>query len=362
MQSCRKALDNLDRAKGANASLLMARYLRETKGKGENNAANQTAIQARADLFSAMKHAAINVKPLYKLAFDRRDRALKDVGANFRCFETNGPMVIGLGGSNVLETGLTLNPTYGTPMIPGSSLKGVVAHYCSEVLGATDADYRAGGTVYEALFGTESTAQEQSAGYIRFYDAWMVPESVEKAFVDDVMTPHHGDYYSGNADRPTDFDDPNPVTFLTLKGQFKVWLACEEPDEAKRSEWLEFVHKLVREALKSYGVGGKIRAGYGRMKAVQSAEDKQREAAKAEQQANINAGFTHAIGDTVELTCSKVDKKHEKSIFSDMDDGKPVQWVGKKPFVGVGETVKVTIKDIAQVDRSNKGYFIAVAD
>ena len=149
---------------------------------------------------------------------------------------------------------------------------------------------------------------------------------------------------------------------MTITGKFKVWLACDEPDEAQREAWLDFVYGLVKAALESYGVGGKIRAGYGKMKAVQSDEDKRREASKASQQANLNAGFTHAIGDTVELTCSKVDKKHGKPIFSPIDDGKPVQWVGKKPTVEIGEKVKVVIKDIAQVDRSNKGYFVAVPD
>ena len=230
MHSCRKALDNLNRSESGNASLLMARYLRTQRSEDNSEDVKQ--------LFKDMRQAVKNVRPLYELAFERRDKALAETGASFKCFETAGTMVIGLGGANVLETGLTLNPTYGTPMIPGSSLKGIVAHYCSEVLGATDSDYRAGGTIYEALFGTESTEQEQNAGFVRFYDAWMTPESVTDAFVDDVMTPHHGDYYSGKPEAkvPTDFDNPNPVTFLTLKGTFKVWIACDEPDKAQREK------------------------------------------------------------------------------------------------------------------------------
>ncbi len=350
MQSCREALKNLPREKCENASLLMARYLKETKGKGENSTANESAIQARADLFEAMKKAEANVKPLYEIAAKRRDTALEKADADFRDFETVGSMVIGLGGSNVLETGLTLNPTYGTPMIPGSSLKGITAHYCSAVLGATDPNYSAGGKIYEALFGTESTVQEQNAGYIRFYDAWMLPESVKKALVDDVMTPHHGEYYSGEAETPTDFDDPNPVTFLSLKGKFKVWLACEEPDEAKRSEWLEFVHNLVKAALECYGVGGKIRAGYGRMKAILSEEDKQRKAAKA-------AGFNHVPGETVMIRCTKVEvnkkgKEKRTFVFEEGADGKTLR-SQTPPKVPEGTVFKAQIE---RIDRSNDVY------
>ena len=114
MQSCREALDKLDRAEGTNASLLMARYLRTQRSEDDSADAKK--------LFDDMRSAAKRVEPLYKLAFDRRDKALGDIDASSKCFETSGPMIIGLGGSNVLETGLTLNPTYGTPMIPGSSL------------------------------------------------------------------------------------------------------------------------------------------------------------------------------------------------------------------------------------------------
>jgi CRISPR-associated protein Cmr6 len=53
-----------------------------------------------------------------------------------------GRLIVGLGGDNVLETGLTLHHTYGVPLIPGNALKGLAAHYCDQVWGQADAEFR----------------------------------------------------------------------------------------------------------------------------------------------------------------------------------------------------------------------------
>ena len=283
MQSCRDVLMGLQG--GSNSSLLMARYLRETKGEMDKS---DEAIAARGELFDRMRKAAVAAHPVYQQAFKLRRKALDKVSAP-RDFETVGLMIVGLGNSNVLETGLILNPLYGAPMIPGSSIKGVVAHYCSQVLGASDPAYQGpdldarnnprqkAGEIYEALFGkvdrtynadgTAIPSEEISGGYLRFYDAWLRPESLKEAFIEDVITPHHGDYYGGTAPLPTDFDDPNPVAFMAVKGCFEVRVGCETGglDEAERAKWLTFALDLTERALTAWGVGGKIRAGYGRM-------------------------------------------------------------------------------------------------
>lgn len=256
----------------------MAHYLEATKPDND----------ARKDLFEGMLTAVEHVGRLYSAAFNKR-KAILDPIAHATRFQTRSVMVIGLGASNVLETGLTLNPLYGTPMIPGTSIKGIVAHYCSTVLGAADSRYKGpnigtdnesrqkAGEIYEALFGKLEQSMDEAggvnkidaeSGFLRFYDAWMVPEDVAKSLVPDVMTPHHGDYYMGSAEVPTDFDDPNPVTFMTVKGTFEVHIGCEEPDEEKRKAWLKFANDIAKSALTAFGVGGKTRAGYGRMKPV----------------------------------------------------------------------------------------------
>ena len=74
MQSCRNALKSLKLESCENASLLMARYLKETKTDDKDD----NAIQARDDLFEAMKSAAHKAKEIYKTAFERRDIMLKE--------------------------------------------------------------------------------------------------------------------------------------------------------------------------------------------------------------------------------------------------------------------------------------------
>ena len=377
MQSCRNVLKGLQG--GENACLIMARYLRETKGENDKS---DEAITARADLFVQMQKAAGEAYQVYEKAFERRQEALAKAGAP-RTFETVSPMVVGLGSSNVLETGLTLNTLYGAPMIPGSSIKGVVAHYCSKILGATDPAYlgpnlddrntprQEAGKIYEALFGkvdriynADGTVspvppEEMSGGYLRFYDAWIEPGSFKDAFVNDVMTPHHGEYYGGKADLPTDFDDPNPVTFMTIQGRFEVRVGCETGDlpEEERRQWLDFALDLTERALTAWGIGGKIRAGYGRMQAVASEEEKKAKAAQKQADQRQSKGWLHKEGETMSLTCVDWNKKHQKSRFQ-TDDGKPFQWQGKAPTVEKGESVTVKIVKIGLIDRSNEGYFI----
>lgn len=169
-------------------------------------------------------------------------------------------------------------------MIPGSALKGLAAHYCDQTWGkgpnGTEfrrkvpdgfkngkAKYRCG-TYHKALFG-----QHDDAGHIQFFDAWIIPEALGAAntgLVDDVMTPHHGGYYSGGKEEgpippPADFDSPNPIRFLSVAGTFHLALACDGNEQGPALEWAELAARLLLEALADWGVGGKTNAGYGRL-------------------------------------------------------------------------------------------------
>ena len=60
----------------------------------------------------------------YDRALGRRDRAFRALGAARFDVRVSGKIVAGLGFRGVLEAGLALDHTWGTPVIPGSSLKG----------------------------------------------------------------------------------------------------------------------------------------------------------------------------------------------------------------------------------------------
>jgi len=237
---------------GTNGGLLRDRYLRLSVKDDEHK-------DARDELHGAIREAVVHSLDVYRLAFANNSFTIqmpKDEGI----FLTSGRMIVGLGGENVLETGITLQHTYGTPVIPGSALKGLAAHYCDQVWGASDSKFKLGGNYHETIFGTS-----EDSGHIIFYDAWITPESLSDALKPDVMTPHHSDYYSNKDDAaPTDFDSPIPVTFLSVAGSFHIAVSCDvQNDDGEK--WAKLAFKMLAEALKEWGIGGKTNAGYGRL-------------------------------------------------------------------------------------------------
>ena len=337
MQSCRKALDALKLEESENASLIMARYIKNLDDKNDS----------KRKLFSAMSHASLNALELYEHAFTMRRNTLA-MTATPKTFRTIQPLAVGLGNSNVIETGLALNHVYGMPMLPGSSIKGITAHYCSEIFGAENPDYRGpnpaeplepAGRIYEALFGKTAPEKEQEAGLLRFYDAWIIPESVSECFVMDVMTPHHGN----------DFADPTPINFLTVEGEFEIFIGCSNHEADK--QWIDFAFSLTEAALKNYGIGGKIRAGYGKMECVLSPEEKKAREEGEKRARYREKGFMFIEGDEVEIVCVKVEinkKGKEKQIFALKEDCGDKNTIHFNPKIKVseGETVRGKVKTI----------------
>lgn len=241
-------------AKTANAGLIMDCCLKYMIDDKENFPDNKRS------LLESMHEAMTQTHGIYKAAYNRYISDLKDIPSK-NLYTTGGRMIIGLGNENVMETGITFNHTYGTPVIPGSALKGLAAHYCNQVFGESNSEFKAGGEYYNAIFGTDT-----DAGHIIFHDAWITPDSLKDSLRTDIMTPHHRDYYAeqqeGNRAPPTDFDDTNPVLFLSVCGEFMIVISCDIPDEKK---WPDFVLDLLTRALSEWGIGGKTSSGYGRL-------------------------------------------------------------------------------------------------
>lgn len=253
----RKELKKLKpvRDKGSpHPGLLLQRYLCENAtGDGGNPAEKRAILQAAIT-------AATNddVRNLYRAAFDRWSALLPSEPAPVD-LTTMGRLIVGLGSENVLETGIRLHHTYGMPMIPGSALKGLAAHYCDQVWGPTDEKFRRDcGVFHQLLFGTTD-----ESGCIAFHDSWLTPDS-RKPLVLDVMTPHHPKWLDGSVP-PTDFDSPVPVPFLSATGTFRVAVSWHGPTSDKAKNWAELARTLLCDALKEWGVGGKTTSGYGRL-------------------------------------------------------------------------------------------------
>lgn len=269
----RQAIINLEtrRAYASHPGLILQRFL-----------VRQSDPEERRKLLDAARDAARSdsLRAVYAEAYRQWERSFAG-GTPFRSERlTNaGRIMVGLGSENVLETGLRLQHTYGVPIIPGSALKGLAAHYCDEVWGQRHLGDAAPqenkrfrrkrpadegeGEYHRLLFGTT-----EDGGVITFHDAWIVPESLaDGALHLDVMTPHHPKWQTNEAP-PTDFDSPNPVSFLSVAGTFDVRISWSGPAGTppdKAEAWAGLAMEILREALAEWGIGGKTSSGYGRL-------------------------------------------------------------------------------------------------
>jgi len=208
-------------------------------------------------------------------------------------------LLVGHGNSSAVDVGITVHHTWSVPTIPGTALKGLVAHYVDAVYGPDDPELRpweqtgdqrtrAGyqgvtwrgrrmergpGAVYRALFGAPDTQEDDAmrergldagaaAGLVTFHDALYVPNgNADSPFAADVLTVHQKSYYDSCGENwPNDYDSPIPVAFLTVRpGAHFLFALSGLPD------WTELAERLLRDALDKWGVGGKTSAGYGRL-------------------------------------------------------------------------------------------------
>jgi CRISPR-associated protein Cmr6 len=185
------------------------------------------------------------------------NKCLKNSGWYVESFiaATDSRLIIGLGGTSVIETGMTLHPLYGFPYLPGSGLKGLARAFAEIGFGAQKEE------LFE-VFGSEDKDPRHAAnnrqGKVFFMDA--LPTSFPKLELD-IMNPHYSDYYKGDKP-PADYLSPIPITFLAVAAKqefyFNVYSKDKELAEKAR-QWLEG-------GLVELGAGGKTNVGYGYFK------------------------------------------------------------------------------------------------
>ncbi len=322
----------------ANASLVMDKYLRVPVREDEHKK------NARRELHQAVQESIDRSEEVYKAAFDRYKNSTPGPCKAGDCKTVEGlRLIIGIGNENVLETGLTLHHTYGTPIIPGTALKGLASHYCDQVWGAGDGKFKRGEEYHRAIFGTSD-----DSGHFIFHDAWITPETMKHSLRRDVMTPHHMEYYSGEDKgqaAPTDFDDPNPVTFLSVAGTFHVAVSCDVPG-AEGDKWADLAFRLLTDALREWGIGGKTSAGYGRLTIVQEVST-QTGAQSIPRGAGVPVGRTqHNKGDIVNVTRTEDPMGRGRNYFV-ADDGIGGFFIGEGcPPIAIGVTTRLRVKGV----------------
>jgi len=227
------------------AGLALQRYLKEH---------DNSHVSVRELLEHITKSRVLEV---YKQAFERWKGALEQHGAVFLEVTTRTPLAIGLGNSSPLENGLALHHTYGVPYLPGSALKGLLRRAAAR--------YGLSEPEKAVLLGEGPDPKQKKPGnaaYLVYWDGWLDPASAQP-FQKDVITVHHPDYYSTRGQVwPTDFDDPNPVAFLSVKPGVKFHIPITCPAE-NAQDWPHKAAEMLKWGLEHLGLGGKTNAGYG---------------------------------------------------------------------------------------------------
>ncbi|QPC80935.1 type III-B CRISPR module RAMP protein Cmr6 [Phototrophicus methaneseepsis] len=222
-------------------------------------------------------------------------------------------LVAGLGASHVLETALTLERNTGLPYLPGSTVKGLARAWGlieiaaqlkvtlddSIVIGKDEKNLlnviaetliaEPTETLFQSIEKLRPVSEDAEAliQWFRFIFGWQ-GEAGAVCFVDakyagerppryaaDVMTPHYINYYTENGSKPpTDDDNPNPVSFITVERgnmfafglipRLSAFIIFEgEVRENRLITALDVAADWLSKGLAQLGVGSKTSAGYG---------------------------------------------------------------------------------------------------
>lgn len=190
----------------------------------------------------------------------RLTKLLAAYGQELLPYTLESPFVTGLGRAHPVENGFAWHHTLGTPYLPGSSVKGMVRAWAEIWEAAKLEDIR-------RIFGPSADDLKNhrdlkaNIGSIVFLDA--VPER-PTALKADVMTPHYGPWYRGEAP-PADWHSPIPVPFLVVeKGATFLFGVLPRRDDERSKRDCETVKSWLEQALRWLGAGAKTAVGYGR--------------------------------------------------------------------------------------------------
>lgn len=237
----------------------------------------------------------------YSRAYDNWKCSFKSPGDQLFELTLCSRLLVGHGNPSATDVGITLHHTWGVPIIPGSAIKGLLAHFIDTVHGPEDPGLppwqqqgdeqsRAGfkgltwignkvkygpGEVYRVLFGAPDAIEDDECrkhgeaagaymGRVVFHDALFVPGQTEPPLAVDVLTVHQKGYYnSAGQSWPNDYDSPNPVSFLSVRPGVRMLFAL-----SGREDWTLLARGLLEQALEQWGIGSKTSSGYGRLAAT----------------------------------------------------------------------------------------------
>lgn len=206
-----------------------------------------------------------------KEAAKRRVNLVSGLGGQFGVFATDWHFVSGMGNAHPVENGFTWHPVYGTPYLPGSSVKGLLRAWMEHWANAEQDKEQRQQLVHDWFgrsAGTGGKSDAGKAGDLIFFDA--IP--VERPAVSvDIMTPHMGKWYEQGGEKitaesqPGDWHSPVPVPFLVTADARFVFSVAPRTPKAQVDGLAEQAMEHLKDALAWLGAGAKTAAGYGHM-------------------------------------------------------------------------------------------------
>lgn len=261
-----------------NLSLLFNRLCQgiDEPDKGEHTQKDET-LRALVGGYSA------DYLALYKHALKQWRQAMEN-NRDIACLEmvVASPLIVGKGDQNVHEFGITLQLPWGTPVIPGSAIKGVLSTFAHEqgdegwhkgALSSKDNALAAfSGKMSLIMFGGMDENNESFAGALDFCDAWWVPSHGNSPFQEDIINVHNGSYYQKGDSFPDGMDSPVPNKFAVVRPGEKFFFAIKGT-----ASWRELAKNMLIQVADQYGFGAKTRVGYGRLTYIKTAAEIGRE-------------------------------------------------------------------------------------
>lgn len=190
---------------------------------------------------------------IYSAAFERWKRLWLPIAGNgappaqVRTLRLEHRALVGMSEPSLWESGITLNPVYGTPLLPGSACKGLALHFATSSLGI----------VKEHLNGVFDSRNLDRK--VDFLDAWWCPGSSPgtdkseqaRPLVREQTTPHHPGFLRTKGGAPaTPFDSPVPVPQIATHGSF-LFVVKGPP------LWATYAMDILQLALEFEGIGAR---------------------------------------------------------------------------------------------------------
>ena len=250
--------------------------------------------KAKFDAVAMAAKVSPSEHALMRALSDRQTDKVAQTGKSLSAFSVEAksiaPVTTGLGIDHPLENGFAFLSPYGTPYLPGSSVKGVLREAARELAGLgrdswpTESGWS--NEVIQLLFGCDDSNDPKTKGLLTFLDVFPVlPPHANLAV--EVMTPHHTHYYAGS-ESPHDSAEPTPLPFLAIPPKstfhFHVLVDClsmraRGATKSILDNWEGLLGEAFAHAFDWIGFGAKTSVGYGAMQEDPSARKaRQREA------------------------------------------------------------------------------------